>query len=411
VKFFGTDRVVTNNPTRQRLLVSAFDKFHQLSRGTFYMLVGFRFTVVSGLTDDVPFLPVKRPLKPVVFSRSMPRTPSVPSPDTVSGPSLPVGVNLSTCSPFIRVSDFDDVPIQPVKRPSKPVVLLRSMLPIPSVPTPDTVSGSSLPVSVNLSTGSLSVRASDSVSVPVPIVTTGLPIVCGLPALPVPVRRLRGMVGLVNLGNTCWLNSIVQCLCSTPQLVTYFQGSVNRVLFPTRRPARRSLFPRRGTLAIEFGSLLRNMTMMADHSLLNPVGLKIALQTMFPRFQGTRQQDAAEALQLILDALHDDLNQALPVNPLFVSYVEGETDMVKSERLWTSYLGRNASVIVDVFAGQIRSTVTCGNCTDRRTQFEEFLLFPLTISQSSSLVECFLEFTTQVLFSISCTLCMYLNMC
>jgi ubiquitin C-terminal hydrolase len=108
----------------------------------------------------------------------------------------------------------------------------------------------------------------------------------------------------------------------------------------------------------------------------NPVtdvkALHRALCSFHPEFSDYGQHDIAECLGFLLDGIHEDLNRVTGKKPyvedverVVKEKVEGEDDIMEDEEVaakaWEGYLRRNRSIIVDLFQGQLRSTLRCCN--------------------------------------------------
>lgn len=63
---------------------------------------------------------------------------------------------------------------------------------------------------------------------------------------------------------------------------------------------------------------------------------------------------------------------------------DNDTMMIRSERWWNNYIARNNSFVVDLFAGQLQSTLVCGVCNHVSIAFDPFWDLSLPIPQSSS---------------------------
>eukprot|EP00743_Colponemidia_sp_Colp-15_P007324 GILK01007909.1.p1 GENE.GILK01007909.1~~GILK01007909.1.p1 ORF type:complete len:1576 (-),score=341.81 GILK01007909.1:149-4876(-) len=122
--------------------------------------------------------------------------------------------------------------------------------------------------------------------------------------------RERGATGLHNLGNTCFVNSTLQCLSNTPLLRDFFLSGSYISDINKANP-----LGTRGRLAEEFAVLLAELW-AGRYTSVYPDSFKRTVDKFAPQFAGFEQHDAQELLAYILDGLHEDLNRVTGKTPL-----------------------------------------------------------------------------------------------
>ncbi|GAA5949092.1 hypothetical protein JCM3765_004009 [Sporobolomyces pararoseus] len=181
----------------------------------------------------------------------------------------------------------------------------------------------------------------------------------------------RGLVGLSNLGNTCFMNSAIQCMSNTKELKDYFLSGAYKDELNPDNP-----LGMRGQVAEAFGQLIERMWHGSSGSVA-PREFKQAVSRFAPQFSGYGQQDSQELLAFLLDGTHEDLNRILKKPPTTApDWQQGGGDLELCEMAktcWQQYRSRNDSVIVDLFQGQYRSTVVCPDCDKVSITFDPFM--------------------------------------
>ncbi|KAI8644102.1 hypothetical protein BD408DRAFT_450842 [Parasitella parasitica] len=195
---------------------------------------------------------------------------------------------------------------------------------------------------------------------------------------------LIGTTGLKNLGNTCFMNSIIQCLSGTIPFARYFISGVFR-----QHINKENFLGTGGVLVENFASLLRTMW-SENYNFISPVLFREALIKFAPQFRGSEQHDSQEFLNFLLDGIHEDCNlvRKRPSPPPDSAEQEAMFEQLPDWRAsaiaWERYLERNSSVVVSLFQGQYRSRLTCLTCHATSTTYNSFMSLSLPIPAKRS---------------------------
>jgi ubiquitin carboxyl-terminal hydrolase 8 len=181
-------------------------------------------------------------------------------------------------------------------------------------------------------------------------------------------REPSGVPGLENLGNTCYMNSVLQCLARIERLTTYvlsedFGNDLN--------PA--SPFGSHGSVAREFRNLMAEL--QRPQYAFAPSSFKYALGRHNNLFADHGQHDANECLLTILDVVHEDLNQS--------RFSKGERFDRSALSGMELHAATNKSRIVDLFHG-VSHTIINFSCGRREVLEEPLVVWTLPLDSNLS---------------------------
>ncbi|XP_058211272.1 ubiquitin carboxyl-terminal hydrolase 25 [Rhododendron vialii] len=192
-----------------------------------------------------------------------------------------------------------------------------------------------------------------------------------------PQKRKTGPpLGLRNIGNSCYLNSVLQCLTYTPPLANFCLN------FNHSSSCDFAAEPKRDCpFCILEKRIVRSLG--SELTLDTPAKMNNCLKLFAENFRIGRQEDAHEFLRYVIDACHNTCLRLKKLQQLQQRRKGGGGN---------EGFGGGGTVVKEIFGGTLQSQVKCLSCGVESNKVDEIMDMSLDVLNSSSLKESLQKF-------------------
>ena len=189
--------------------------------------------------------------------------------------------------------------------------------------------------------------------------------------LPQPMQKVStpGIIGLGNIGATCYMNATLQCFSNIRRLRNYLINNFQLLQYNKNKLR----------LSFALVDVLKNLWQNLYITYYEPKYFKQIISEMNPLFKGIQANDPKDLVLFLLETMHKELNYPTKKN-FYNNFVANNSNF---NEVFTEFINdftsKNNSIICQEFYGCINSMTTCGYCgiTIHNVQVMNILFFPL----------------------------------
>ena len=179
------------------------------------------------------------------------------------------------------------------------------------------------------------------------------------------------LVGLNNIGATCYMNATLQCLSNTKVLTEYFLKTFNNEVNNKNK-----------IMSNEYYNVVKNLwDRNNNNKSFSPYSFKEKLGQENPLFNGISANDSKDLINFLLERFHLELNE--PKNNMMNDYEITLDDKFNEDKMLNIFINefkmKYNSIISHLFYGILETKSQCQKCKNIKYNFQinSFLEFPL----------------------------------
>lgn len=174
----------------------------------------------------------------------------------------------------------------------------------------------------------------------------------------------RGIVGIINMGNTCFAASVFQAIRAIPELSAY-------ILKNDMESECKDIHSKEGQITVAYKDLIKTLFSGCLGDMCRPAGFydilkNVVKDTIYEQFSQRIPNDAHEFTVYMLDQLHEGMKR-----PFTLKTTEIAT-LSPSQDAWYKQFATSYSPLVDLLFGLERIECICRNCNNSSIKWEVF---------------------------------------